>query len=309
MPHRRLNPPRPLWASALLALLTGVLVAAPARAGGVLKQVATSGELRVGGDTDLPPLLFSDAGGKPIGYGMAVNKRIQAELATTLGRPVTLRFEAVADPAELVRRVAAGELALACGVPFSWARDSQVDYTLPIGLSGIRVLAEDGRLDGTAESLQGQRIGVVAGSLGEGVLQAIQPQATSTSFSGLGAAVAALQAGDLDGVIGDTNLLSGLAHSRNAKGLVLTPSLPYERYAIGCIVPQDDSAFRDLSNLAIARLLQDYLNGEPEAIASVDPWVGPQGVLGVPSERIRTYFESVLLNHEAIRPQDPATPR
>jgi len=38
---------------------------------------------------------------------------------------------------------------------------------------------------------------------------------------------------------GDSNLLSGLAHSRNRQGLVLTPALPYSSaYAIGCIVPQ-----------------------------------------------------------------------
>lgn len=292
--------------SVALALLAAVLPVGAARAEGVLQRVATTGELVVGSAPQLPPLSFLDSSGKPAGYAVEVVRRIQAALATALGRPITLRFVAVADPAELVRRVGKGELALACGVPFSWARDGQVDYTIPIGLSGIRVLAPAGRIDGSAASLQGRRIGVVAGSLGEEVLKGIQPQARIITFASLAEAVAALQAGRLEGVMGDTNLLTGQARSLGAGGLVVTPELPYERYAVGCIVPENDSAFRDLSNLAIARLLQGYVDGQPEATASVDRWVGPQGVLGVPSERIRTFFESVLLNYEAIRPQAPA---
>lgn len=306
MPSCRFPTRRLRCTSAALALLAAVLAAGPARAESVLQRLASSGELVVGSEPLLPPLSFLDSDGQPAGYGVEVVRRVQAELSTALGRPVTVRFEAVSDPAELMRRVGKGELALACGVPFSWARDAQVDYTLPIGLSGIRVLAPAGRIDGSAASLLGRRIGAVPGSLGETVLMGLQPQAKAVPFASLGEAVAALQAGQLDGVMGDTNLLTGKANSLGATGLVVTPELPYERYAVGCVVPENDSAFRDLTNLAIARLLQGYVDGDPAAVASVDRWVGPKGVLGVPSERIRTYFESVLLNYEAIRPQGPA---
>ncbi len=306
MLHRRFLYWARWLAPAALALQAALLPTAPARAEDVLQRVASSGTLMVGGSLELPPLSFRDGSGQPAGYALEVAGRIKGDLATALGRPVALRFEPVADPAELVRLVESGELALACGVPFSWGRDMQVDFTLPIGLSGIRVLAPSGRIDGSPDSLRGRRIGVVSNSLGASVLQGLQPQAKPVAFGNLGEAVAALQAGRLDGVMGDTNLLTGQAHRRGATGLVVTPELPYERYAVGCIVPQNDSAFRDLANLAIARLLQDYLDGQPEAVTSVDRWVGPKGVLGVPAERIRTYFESVLLNHEAIRPLEPA---
>ena len=306
MPLRRFPLRFPLVPGVALALLAALLPVVPARAEGVLQRASTSGELVVGLDPRLPPLSFLDRNGKPAGYGPEVVRRIQAELATALGRSVTLRFERVTDQAALLERVGTGEISLACGVPFSWDREGQVDFTLPIALSGIRVLAPAGRLDGSAGSLRNRRIGSVGGSLGEAVLTALQPQARVVPFPGLAEAVAALQAGRLDGVIGDTNLLSGQARSLGASGLVVTPELPYERYAVGCIVPQNDSAFRDLANLAIARLLQGYVDGQPQAMASIDPWVGPRGVLAVPAERIRTYFESVLLNHEAIRPLAPA---
>ncbi len=306
MPFCRFSSPSLRLTSVVLALLAAVMPAAAARAEGVLQRVAVTGELVVGSEPLLPPLSFRDSSGQPAGYGVEVVRRVQAELSAALGRPITVRFEPVSDPAELVRRVGKGELALACGVPFSWARDAQVDYTLPIGLSGIRVLAPAGRIDGSAASLLGRRIGAVPGSLGEAVLKGIQPKARAVPFAGLGEAVAALQTGQLDGVMGDTTLLIGKVSSLGATGLVVTPELPYERYAVGCVVPENDSAFRDFTNLAIARMLQGYVDGDPEAVASVDRWVGPKGMLGVPSERIRTYFETVLLNYEAIRPQGPA---
>jgi len=71
--------------------------------------------------------------------------------------------------------------------------------------------------------------------------------------------------------------------------------------AVGCILPENNSTFRNLVNLAIAKLLQGYLNGDPTAVATVDRWVGPSGILGLPPEVIRLYFQTVLLNHEQIQ--------
>ena len=70
---------------------------------------------------------------------------------------------------------------------------------------------------------------------------------------------------------------------------------------MGCILPENNSTFRNLVNLAIAKLLQGYLNGDPTAVATVDRWVGPCGILGLPPEVIRLYFQTVLLNHEQIQ--------
>ncbi len=118
--------------------------------------------------------------------------------------------------------------------------------------------------------------------------------------------MAALKAGTVAGVIGDSLVLAGLARTQGASGLTLTPEEPYERFAIACLVPENDSAFRNLVNLAIARLLQGYLDGQPEAVAAIDRWVGPGSSVNLSADLIRTYFETVLLGVEALRPL-PAT--
>jgi polar amino acid transport system substrate-binding protein len=59
-------------------------------------------------------------------------------------------------------------------------------------------------------------------------------------------------------------------------------------------------------NLAIAKLLQGYINGNRDATESVNRWLGPSGILELPPQVIKDYFEMVLLTKEQIRvPADP----
>jgi polar amino acid transport system substrate-binding protein len=102
-------------------------------------------------------------------------------------------------------------------------------------------------------------------------------------------------------VIGDSIVLAGLAQSRGVQGLILTPELPYEVYGVACLVPQNDSAFRHQVNLAIARLLQEYLDGEPKTVAAVNRILGPDSAIGIPQARLQAIFEGVLIGVETIR--------
>lgn len=282
----------------------GLLAASPvaALADGAVQRAARTGELVLTGFADVPPLVFADAQGKSIGYGLLVADRIAAELSIAVGRPVKVRFAPVADPASLVSGITAGKAALACGLPFSWELDTHVDFSLPIGLSGLRLLAPVGRFDGTPAALVNRRIGVVRQSLGETELRGIQPRAIPVPFNNLQEAVGALKAGTVEGVMGDTFVLAGLVRQQALAGLALTPDFPFEAYAVSCVMGQNDSAFRDLVNLTIARLLQGYLDGQPDTVAAVNRWLGPGSALALPENVIRASFEAVLLGVESIRP-------
>ena len=296
--------------TALLALLSIGLAAAPAaHAEGVLDRVARSGQLQLIGPADVPPMLSLNAQGQPEGYGVVVANRVAALLSQAVGKPVQLRYQTVAGAAQLAQSLGEGKGDLACGVPFTWAREMVVDFTLPIGISGLRLLAPAGRFTGAPEGLAGRRIGVVRESLAETELRGMQPAARSVPFADPQAALAALAAGQVDGVIGDSALLAGLVRQQQLSGLVLTPEVPYERYAVACVVPENDSQFRDLVNRAIAQLLQGYLDGEPESVAAVDRWLGPGSALNLSPEKIRNVFDSLLMGVEALRPLPAAATR
>ena len=89
----------------------------------------------------------------------------------------------------------------------------------------------------------------------------------------------------------------------------MLPSEPYSSYGVGCILPQNNSDFENIVNLAIAKLQTAYLEGRPDAIAAVDPWIGPTGVLGIPASQVRTFFQINLINLEPLLLAPPAAPK
>jgi polar amino acid transport system substrate-binding protein len=295
-----------------LACLCSLGGLAPARAAdAVLAQAAKSGEVLMVGPTDSPPLIRIGPKGEPEGYAIDLARRIDRQLKAELGTTVSIRFAPVDNTAVTVEAVASGKAGLACGVPFSWEREKLVDFSLPIGLSGLRLLTRSGSLDGSPASLAGQSIAVVEGSLGAGLLGSLQPRAQAVTFPTLLQAVTALEQKQVAGVLGDTNVLAGLQNQRRLSGVAQVPEQPYVSYGVGCIVPENNSRLMNVVNLAIAGLLQGYLDGRPDAVASVDAWIGPTGVLAVPTDRVRAFFESVLLSHEGLQLGAPSssTPR
>lgn len=296
-----------LLALGALACLWSLGAATPASAAdAVLEQAAKSGEVLMVGPADSPPLVMIGPNGEPEGYAIELARRIDRQLKAELGNNVRIRFAPVDNTTVTVGAVSSGKAGLACGVPFSWENEKLVDFSLPIGLSGLRLLTRRGSLDGSPASLAGQSIAVVEGSLGAGLLGSLQPNARAVSFPTLALAVTGLEQNKVTGVLGDANVLAGLRHQRRLSGVRLVPEQPYVSYGVGCIVPENNSRLLNVVNLAIAGLLQGYLEGRPEAVASISPWVGPTGVLVVPTERVRALFESVLLTREGFHLGAPA---
>jgi polar amino acid transport system substrate-binding protein len=171
--------------------------------------------------------------------------------------------------------------------------------------------------------LVGKRIGVLSGSLSEARIKDLQPKANLVPLNDLQSGVRSLLAGRLDAVAGDSLTLAGTLTAFTGslpKGttLDLVPREPYGRYGVGCILPENNSTFRNLANLAVAGLLQGYLDGDPSASATVNRWFGPSGILQLPPDLIRSFFESVLFSVErvgapvkmapAAQPNPPSTP-
>ncbi|MCS5705772.1 extracellular substrate binding-like orphan protein GrrP [Synechococcus sp. FGCU-3] len=292
---------RPL--AALLAAASLTLAPVAARAESVIEQAARTGELTMAGPVNVPPYASLDSNNVLQGYAIDLAKLIANEVSTYLGRPVKINFQRQDDPVAVFQGVSLGSIDFTCGMAFTWQREMLVDYTLPIGLSGIRLLTNTG-IDGSPAALNGLRIAVVNNSLGQTLLPQLNAKATPVVFPNLKAATDAFFAGKVKGVLGDSVLLANLVPPAKTAGVALVPSQGYVRYGVSCIVPENNSTFRNLVNLAIARLQQAYLNGDAQATATVNRWFGPGSAMALPPELIKAFFESVLISHEQI--QNPA---
>jgi polar amino acid transport system substrate-binding protein len=305
--------PQPPVALAALAL-AGALLAAPlaARAETVVERAARTGVITLGTRTNLIPYAYVDGKQQLVGAAVDVADRIAREVSRYLQKPVRVEFRPVDSTDALYQMVSRGEVDLACGIPFTWQQEMVVDYSVPFSLSGIRLLTKGG-MQASPQALAGKRIGVIPNSLGDATIRTLQPAAVRVPQKDLETGVSSVIQGRLDAMAGDSILLAGALQPfakrfQDTRVYELVPREAYGRYAVGCILPENNSTFRNLTDLAIVGLLQGYLDDQPEAVAAINRWFGPQGIVQLPSDMVRAYFEAVLLTHERLAPGEP-TPK
>lgn len=287
-------------AIALLGLLATLGFAPAASAETVIEKVTRTGVITMGGRVDIIPFSYLNDKKELVGYSQDVADLIAAEVSAYVGKPVAIQFQQVNNFSELLPEVENGQIDLACNTQFTWGRSMFVDYSVPYSLSGIRLLVKKGALKGTPESLVGKRVGVLPNSLGEAMIKVVQPQAVLVPITGIDEGIDDLIAGKVDAIAGDSNILAGNIQRVSGSDYHLAPDQPFARYAVGCIVPPDNSKFRSLVNIAIAKMLQGYVVGDAKYTAIVNKWLGPQGILELPPALIKDYFRMVLLNYEQV---------
>jgi polar amino acid transport system substrate-binding protein len=306
------SPGRRRWLLAALGL-AGLLLSGPAaRSETVMERAARTGVITLGTRTNLIPYASRDDKQQLVGVAVDVANRIAQEVSRYLKKPVRLEFRPVDSTDALYQKVSRGEVDLACGLPFTWQQEMVVDYSVPFSLSGIRLLTKGG-VKASPDALAGKRIGVIPGSLGEATIRVLQQAAVRLPQKDLETGVAGVIQGRLDGMAGDSILLAGALQPyakrfKDTQVYELVPREAYGRYAVGCILPENNSTFRNLADLAVVGLLQGYLDDDPASVAAVNRWFGPQGIVQLPSDMVRSYFEAVLLTHERLAPGTSAAP-
>jgi len=284
-----------------LGLLMILASAQIAKAEAVFDKVARTGVLTLGTRVDIIPYSYVNDKQKVVGLSVDVVELIRQELQRKLNRPVTVEFKVINDPDELMQKVIKGDIDISCTTQFTWQREDFVDFSIPYSLSGIRLLIKDSsKLTGTPESLSSKRVGVVPNSMGEVVMKAIQPKAVLVPLKDAEVGFAALKAGKIDAIAADTIILAGTTLKYNSEAYALVPLQPLARYGIGCMVPENNSMFLNSVNRAIAKMMQGYVVGDKKYVNMVNQWVGPEGLVSLPEELIRAYFESVIISREQI---------
>jgi polar amino acid transport system substrate-binding protein len=258
------------------------------------QNAVNTGKLRavVIGDA-LPMVRKTDTGFDGLSFVVLEAIRDQLSAEQSEDQPaVTLTTANAADVESGLEMIRSGKADIACGVGFSWERQKQFDYTLPFASSGIRLLAPS-TIDGTPKSLRGQTIGVVENSVAASVLANNVQDVSFKSFATPADALKALEKGDVKLLAGDSLWLRA-NQNQAAPDDVIVPAVPYARAAIGCIVGESSSSLLDTGNIAIGRLLQAYVDGNPDARKEINAWIGQDSAIGLTDEQISHYYRMVL---------------
>lgn len=239
---------------------------------------------------ELPLVKKTDAGFD--GLSFVFIEAIRDQLSHTDGKEMAIQTIPVKTLRDAQSLLEEGKADLACGVDFSWERQTLLDYTLPFATTGIRLLAPKGN-DGTPDSLQGKTIGVVKDSVAASVLANNLEAATFKFFSSPSTALEALKDGTIE-ILGGDSLWLQASRERAAAKIDLVPNQPYARTSVACVVAEGDASLLDAGNLAIGRVLQDYVDGDQAVRKEINSWIGPGSAVGLSDDDIAHYYSVVL---------------
>jgi len=268
-----------------LALMMSLAGLAPA-SGGTLDRIAETGVIRAGTRTDAIPFAFDNGSGKPVGFSVDLIEEIRAAAEKAIGKPIKVDLSVV-TPANRVQLVAEGKLDIVCEITTpTWAREKLVDFSIPIFRDGTRILTFRDTLR-TVPNPKDMLIGVAEGTTTATILQEALPGVRIKNFPSMDAAFKALGKGEIQGVANIGVVLLGLSRKfePNRSVVLLPRSAPYGNETMSCILPQDDSAWRDLVNHTIIDLEDGLADYRGRYMDIHDKWFGRDGVMVYPLDR------------------------
>lgn len=265
----------------LLVILTPFIATAD-----VLSELARTGVLRAGTRADVVPFGFRDEDNAPIGFSVDLLDRIRRAAEEKLGRPVELDLSVV-TPANRISMVEKGELDIICEITTpTWEREAIVDFSIPFFRDGTRILAFRETVNSVSE-LKDMVIGIAEDTTTASILAEALPGVETRTYPSMDEAFNALKSGEIDGIANVGVILLGLSRQFAAnQSVMLLPRIePLSNEAMACILPQNDSAWRDFVNATIVDLMAGLAEYRGEYIQIYDRWFGRDGMLPYPIDR------------------------
>ncbi len=272
--------------SLTLAILLLVGAATPALAETVLEKINRTGVLTAGTRTASIPFAFIDEKNQWVGFSIDLLEAIRERLEKKLGKPIKLDKKEV-TPATRIPLVANRTIDIECGsTTYTRGRDETVDFSINFFFTGSQLLVKKGSgIRGLAD-VAGKRVGATQGTTNEKALRAAQPRAEVVTFQDHAAGFLALEQGKIVAYVTDGILLAGLAaKAKNPKDYEVVGDF-FSKDPYSCIVPENDSDWRDFVNHTLMELIDSGRYFE-----LYDKWFGEKGVVPYPmSPQVRAYM-------------------
>ena len=268
----------------------------------ILERIERTGKIRAGAWKDAKPFGYLNEQGEWVGYSIDMMNIIKSQVETALDQPVELELIEV-NTQNFLNQIRDRTVDIACGpTSFTWNRERYVDFSLSYFVSGTQFLVKKGVTIDSVAQLKTKRLGVQPNTTNESVLKALDPELQLISVSSGSDGLAQLQQGKIDAYVSDGILLQALRDGTsdpNAWDIIPEDTLVNQE-AYACIVPEDDSHWRDLVNYSILRAIQGYVIEDPDFAPMFKGWFGAEGVTPYSETILQEYFEGILGSKERI---------
>lgn len=263
-----------------LLLLTGM---SDLRAETTLERIERTGVFNAGTRADVLPFAYRNKKGQLVGFSVDLLAEIHKRVEQRFGRPIKMELQEVSS-AHRLQWVENSTVDVECGISTpTWPREEQVDFSIPFFGNGTRIMT----MYSTAtqlRDLQGKRIGVVAGTTTKAILAEYVPTAVAVEVPDMQTGFARFSKGELDGLANVGIILRAMVEGSPLKSkVVLLPRNSIFAYeSMACILPQNDSAWRDFVNRTLTDLLDGVEEYRGKYMEIYERWFGPGGVVYFP---------------------------
>lgn len=222
----------------------------------ILEKVARTGELNAATRNDAAPFGYLDEKGELNGYAVDLIHLVQEQLEKKLNKKIQLNLKSVSI-SDRFQTIENGSSEIVCGATtITQERLEKFNFSIPFFMSGAQFLIKkadeksfniNGRLDGIP-------IAYLAGTTTYEMIPKIYPSATWVAVKDRQAGIAQLKQGKVKALVSDGILLIGelVKDGDNPREFALTPKQPMTTGLYGCILPKEDSAWKNFVDSVVA---------------------------------------------------------
>jgi putative glutamine transport system substrate-binding protein len=199
--------------------------------GTLLRKIQDRGKIVVGVKFDVPMFgLLNPATNKVEGFDVDIAKEIASAI---FGDPEAVEFkEAVSKNRIPFLQDGTVDIIIST-MTINAEREQQIDFSVVYYLAGQSLLVPKNSAITGIQDLAGKKVGTAKGSTSEKNIRAKAPQADVQLYDGYAEAVAAMDAGRLDAVTTDDNILIGFQSKEPDKWKLVGGQFTKEPYGIG----------------------------------------------------------------------------
>ncbi len=264
----------------------------------VLEKINRTGVITAGTRQDAAPFAF-EQNGKFVGFSVELLELIRTRTEQELKKPIRLELVPVTT-ANRIPMVEQRQVDIECGATSrTWNRAKFVDFSVPFFLAGTQLLVGNNSSAQGPASLAGKKVGVIRGTTNEGALQNLQPPVTIVYVSNRLEGAEAVKAGKIDAFASDGVLLEGSLKQQNAlSNFRIVPKTPIQSEAYACMVPQNQSDWRNLVDISLLQFMEGVVAEQPTAVSLYNRWFGPTGFIDYPKELNIQFYKGILTSQD-----------
>jgi polar amino acid transport system substrate-binding protein len=243
----------------LLSLLTFLCLttfSAHAQAETVLEKIARTGQLNAGTRNDTVPFGYLNKQGKLEGYSIELMSLIQKKIETKLNKKIKLNLVTVTVNNRF-KEVENGNADLVCAATtITPERLERNSFSIPFFITGAQFLIQksDDKSFDINGTLKNKAIAYIPNTTTADILPSIYPTAKWVAVQNRQEGISKLKQGDVKAMVSDGILLIGqlVLDGNNPRQFALTPRQPMTTELYGCILPKNDSAWKEVVDEVIA---------------------------------------------------------